>query len=66
MAISVGQWQLRAGAVSDLNKLVALENHCFSNDRLSRRSFRHYLTAKMQNWSSLTAMASYWATGCCC
>ena len=46
MAISVGQWQLRAGAVSDLNKLVALENHCFSNDRLSRRSFRHYLTAK--------------------
>ena len=30
----------------DLNALIALEQACFSSDRLSRRSFRHFLTAQ--------------------
>ena len=30
----------------DLNALLALENRCFSTDRLSRRSFRHFLAAQ--------------------
>jgi ribosomal-protein-alanine acetyltransferase len=36
--------RIRAAEVSDLDALVAIENRCFDNDRLSRRSFRHLLT----------------------
>ncbi|HCB16519.1 MAG TPA: ribosomal-protein-alanine acetyltransferase, partial [Alteromonas sp.] len=36
-------WLLRPAHNSDLAALLALENNCFSADRLSRRSFRHYL-----------------------
>ncbi|MDX1604891.1 MAG: GNAT family N-acetyltransferase/peptidase C39 family protein [Candidatus Competibacterales bacterium] len=35
---------LRAATLDDLDALVALEERCFSGDRLSRRSFRHLLT----------------------
>ncbi|MDX1803634.1 MAG: peptidase C39 family protein [Alcanivorax sp.] len=36
---------LRVAHAADLNALVALENRCFRFDRLSRRSFRHWLRA---------------------
>ncbi len=35
---------IRKATLHDLDALVALENRCFSLDRLSRRSFRHLLT----------------------
>ncbi len=35
---------LRRAVLSDLDRLVELENRCFDIDRLSRRSFRHLLT----------------------
>lgn len=35
---------IRSARADDLDELVALENRCFSTDRLSRRSFRHMLT----------------------
>lgn len=38
-------WSLRAVQNSDLTALIALENSCFSADKLSRRSFRHYLNS---------------------
>lgn len=35
---------IRSGRPDDLEELVKLENVCFDTDRLSRRSFRHWLT----------------------
>jgi ribosomal protein S18 acetylase RimI-like enzyme len=35
---------IRPARVEDLDALVELENRCFTYDRLSRRSFRHFLT----------------------
>lgn len=35
--------QLRLATNADLNALVGLENRCFTEDRLSRRSFRRFL-----------------------
>lgn len=35
--------QIRAASPSDLDALVALENQCFVDDRISRRQFRHLL-----------------------
>lgn len=35
--------QIRQATSSDLNALVKLENRCFTEDRLSRRSFRRFL-----------------------
>ncbi len=35
---------IRKATLSDLDALVALENHSFDSDRLSRRSFRHLLS----------------------
>ncbi|OIO59491.1 MAG: ribosomal-protein-alanine acetyltransferase [Alphaproteobacteria bacterium CG_4_10_14_0_2_um_filter_63_37] len=35
---------IRPATLEDLDLLVALENRCFSGDRISRRSFRHLLT----------------------
>jgi ribosomal protein S18 acetylase RimI-like enzyme len=37
--------KLRAGRTSDLDALVALERAVFTTDIVSRRSFRHFLTA---------------------
>lgn len=37
---------LRPAQLDDLDALVRLENQCFASDRLSRRSFRHWLTAQ--------------------
>ena len=37
---------VRAARNDDLAALVALENSCFTTDRLSRRSFRHWLQAQ--------------------
>ena len=37
-------WQLRAALVEDLDALLELEHRCFVYDRLSRRSFRHFLS----------------------
>ena len=34
---------IRAGELDDLNALVHIEESCFDSDRLSRRSFRHFL-----------------------
>ncbi|MBW4936244.1 ribosomal protein S18-alanine N-acetyltransferase [Marinobacter sp. F4206] len=34
---------LRQGKPTDLNDLVQLENQCFTDDRISRRSFRRFL-----------------------
>ncbi|MDC8831778.1 GNAT family N-acetyltransferase/peptidase C39 family protein [Alteromonas gilva] len=36
---------LRSATVADLDALVTLENSCFANDKLSRRSLRHYVQA---------------------
>lgn len=35
---------VRAAALTDLDRLVQVEQRCFQSDRLSRRSFRHFLT----------------------
>ena len=35
---------IRAAGIRDLDALVALEERCFSTDRISRRQFRHLLT----------------------
>jgi ribosomal protein S18 acetylase RimI-like enzyme len=40
----VPAWQLRPALPDDLDALVELEHRCFVYDRLSRRSFRHFLT----------------------
>ncbi|TAL41928.1 MAG: N-acetyltransferase, partial [Methylovulum sp.] len=37
---------IRPGRLADLNDLVKLENAGFVTDRLSRRSFRHWLTTE--------------------
>ncbi|MDI9246903.1 ribosomal protein S18-alanine N-acetyltransferase [Marinobacter sp. CHS3-4] len=37
------QINLRQASIHDLNALVELENRCFTEDRLSRRSFRRFL-----------------------
>jgi len=37
-------WRLRAALPEDLDALLELEHRCFVYDRLSRRSFRHFLT----------------------
>jgi ribosomal protein S18 acetylase RimI-like enzyme len=37
--------KLRRGRIGDLDALLALENVVFATDKLSRRSFRHFLTA---------------------
>jgi ribosomal protein S18 acetylase RimI-like enzyme len=37
-------WTLRPAVVEDLDRLLELENRCFTYDRLSRRSFRHFVT----------------------
>jgi ribosomal protein S18 acetylase RimI-like enzyme len=37
-------WRLRPALVEDLDALLELEHRCFLHDRLSRRSFRHFLT----------------------
>lgn len=36
---------IRPARLEDLDALLALENRCFEHDRLSRRSFRHFLTS---------------------
>jgi ribosomal protein S18 acetylase RimI-like enzyme len=38
-------WAIRLARVEELDQLLALENRCFEHDRLSRRSFRHFLTS---------------------
>jgi ribosomal protein S18 acetylase RimI-like enzyme len=37
-------WSIRPAVVEDLDALLELENRCFDYDRLSRRSFRRFLT----------------------
>lgn len=39
-----GTLRVRAAAAADLPRLVDIENHVFSGDRLTRRAFRHLLT----------------------
>jgi len=36
----------REAVISDLAQLLVLEEQCFSSDRLSKRSFRHYIRAE--------------------
>ena len=36
---------VRPARVEDLDRLLALESRCFEHDRLSRRSFRHFVTS---------------------
>jgi ribosomal protein S18 acetylase RimI-like enzyme len=38
-------WTIRPAVIDDLDPLLVLENRCFELDRLSRRSFRHFLTS---------------------
>jgi len=35
---------IRPGQLTDIDQLVNIENRCFDGDRVSRRSFRHFLT----------------------
>jgi ribosomal protein S18 acetylase RimI-like enzyme len=37
--------EIRAARAEDLDRLLTLENRCFEHDRLSRRSFRHFLSS---------------------
>jgi ribosomal protein S18 acetylase RimI-like enzyme len=37
-------WTIRPASIDDLDALLELENRCFVYDRLSRRSFRHFLS----------------------
>ena len=37
---------IRNAELNDLNELVALETACFKTDKLSRRSFKHWLTTE--------------------
>jgi ribosomal protein S18 acetylase RimI-like enzyme len=37
---------IRNAELTDLNELVALETACFKTDKLSRRSFKHWLTTE--------------------
>jgi len=46
---------IRPAVLTDLNALVSLENACFSSDRLSRRSFRHWLTTETEHRLLLVA-----------
>ena len=39
-------YRLREAAEADLNELLRLEKTCFTEDRLSRRSFRHFIEAR--------------------
>ena len=39
-------WAIRLARADDLDRLLALENACFEHDRLSRRSFRRFLTSE--------------------
>jgi ribosomal protein S18 acetylase RimI-like enzyme len=36
---------IRPARAEDLDRLLTLENRCFEHDRLSRRSFRHFLSS---------------------
>jgi ribosomal protein S18 acetylase RimI-like enzyme len=36
---------IRSARAEDLDRLLTLENRCFEHDRLSRRSFRHFLSS---------------------
>ncbi|MDH5230311.1 MAG: GNAT family N-acetyltransferase/peptidase C39 family protein [Gammaproteobacteria bacterium] len=38
------QFYIRGAEIADMDRLLMIENHCFDSDRLSRRSFRHFLT----------------------
>jgi ribosomal protein S18 acetylase RimI-like enzyme len=38
-------WAIRAARAADLDRLLALEARCFEHDRLSRRSFRRFLSS---------------------
>jgi ribosomal-protein-alanine acetyltransferase len=38
-------WLIRPAVADDLEALVEIEQHCFEYDRLSRRSFRHFLAS---------------------
>jgi len=37
---------IRNAQLTDLDELVALEKSCFETDRLSRRSFKHWITTE--------------------
>ena len=37
---------IRNAKLADLDELVALEKSCFETDRLSRRSFKHWITTE--------------------
>jgi ribosomal protein S18 acetylase RimI-like enzyme len=45
VSADAGVIHIRPAAEGDLNGLLALENACFATDRLSRRSFRHWIQA---------------------
>lgn len=41
----ISQNRIRPGKPADLDALLELENRCFTTDRLSRRSMRHFLVS---------------------
>lgn len=45
-AQSPGAVHFRLANADDLDQLVSIENQCFSNDKLSRRSMRHWIKAQ--------------------
>jgi ribosomal protein S18 acetylase RimI-like enzyme len=44
-AVPAPAWVIRPAVADDLEALVELEQRCFEYDRLSRRSFRHFLAS---------------------
>jgi ribosomal protein S18 acetylase RimI-like enzyme len=45
-ALPTPAWSIRPAVLEDLEALLDLENRCFEYDRLSRRSFRHFLASE--------------------
>ncbi len=53
---------IRLATLEDLDALVALEDRCFTSDRLSRRNFRYMLTdarASTQVWDENEQIRGY-------
>ena len=44
-AVAAPGWLIRPAVAEDLEALVGIEQRCFEYDRLSRRSFRHFLAS---------------------
>lgn len=42
-----GEWIIREAKQADIDQLLEIENACFTNDKLSRRSFRRHIQSEL-------------------